>query len=45
MAANPSKVPASRLKLDVHTTEGATVVRLSGKLTADAASTFKEEVK
>ena len=45
MATNPSKVPASRLKLDVHTTEDATVVRLSGRLTADAAATFKEEVK
>jgi anti-anti-sigma factor len=45
MAMNPSKVPACRLKLDVHTTEDATVVRLSGNLTRDAAATFKEEVK
>ena len=45
MATNPSNVPTSRLKLDVHTTEDATAVRLSGRLTADAAATFKEEVK
>ncbi|MGA2607452.1 MAG: STAS domain-containing protein [Terriglobia bacterium] len=45
MATNPSNVPSSRLKLDVHTTEDATVVRLSGNLTRDAAAIFKEEVK
>ena len=45
MATNPSNVPTSRLKLDVHTTEDATVVRLSGKLTRDDAATFKEQVK
>jgi anti-sigma B factor antagonist len=45
MATNPSKVPTPRLKLDVHTTEDATVVRLSGRLTRDDAATFKEEVK
>ena len=45
MATNPSKVPASRLKLDVHTAEDATVVRLSGNLTRDDAATFKEQVK
>jgi anti-anti-sigma factor len=45
MATNAPEVPASHLKLDVHTTKDATVVRLSGRLTADAAATFKEEVK
>ena len=45
MATNPPMVPASRLKLDVHTTEDATVVRLSGRLTRDDAATFKEQVK
>ena len=45
MPTDPSKVPASRLKLDVHTVEDATVVRLSGNLTRAAAATFKEEVK
>lgn len=45
MATNPPKVPISGLKLDVQTVEGATVVRLSGKLTRDDASTFKEQVR
>jgi anti-anti-sigma factor len=45
MATNPPNVPTSRLKLDVHTVEDATVVRLSGRLTADAAATFKEQVR
>jgi anti-anti-sigma factor len=45
MATNPPNVPTSSLKLDVHTVEGATVVRLSGNLTRDAATTFKEQVK
>ena len=45
MATNPPNVPTSRSKLDVHTVEDATVVRLSGRLTADAAATFKEQVK
>jgi anti-anti-sigma factor len=45
MATNPSNVPTSGLKLDVHTVEGATVVRLSGKLTRDATAAFKEQVK
>jgi len=45
MATNPSKVPAPRLKLDVHTVEDATVVRLSGNLTRDDVATFKERVK
>ena len=45
MATNPSNVPTSCLKLDVHTVEGATVVRLSGKLTRDATAAFKEQVK
>ncbi|MGO8734858.1 MAG: STAS domain-containing protein [Terriglobia bacterium] len=45
MATNPSNVPTSGLKLDVHTAEGATVVRLSGKLTRDATAAFKEQVK
>jgi anti-anti-sigma factor len=33
------------LKLEVQTTEGARVVRLSGNLTRDDAATFKERVK
>jgi anti-anti-sigma factor len=45
MATNPANVPTSRLKLDVQTTEDATVVRLSGNLTRDVAATFKEQVK
>jgi len=45
MATNPSNVPSSHLKLDVHTAEGATVVRLSGKLTREATTAFKEQVK
>ena len=45
MATNPPKVPASRLKLDVHTAEDATVVRLSGNLTRDDIAAFKEKVK
>jgi anti-anti-sigma factor len=45
MATNPPNVPAPRLKLDVQTTEGATVVRLSGNLTRDDSATFKERVK
>jgi anti-anti-sigma factor len=45
MATNPSNVPTSRLKLDVQTTEDATVVRLSGNLTRDGAATLKEKVQ
>ena len=45
MATNLPDVPSSRLKLDVHTVEDATVVRLSGNLTRDVAATFKEQVK
>ena len=40
MATNPTNVPTSRLKVDVHTAEDTTVVRLSGKLTRDDAATF-----
>jgi len=45
MPAIPRNVPTSSLKLDVQTTEDATVVRLSGKLTRDDAATFNERVK
>jgi len=45
MATNASNVPVPRLKLDVQTTEGATVVRVSGKLTRAVVATFKEQVK
>ena len=45
MATNPPNVPTSGLKLDVHTVEDATVVKLSGNLTRDDAPTFKEQVK
>jgi anti-anti-sigma factor len=45
MATNPPNVPTSRLKLDVHSVEDTTVVRLSGNLTRDDAPAFKEQVK
>ena len=45
MATNLPDVPPSRLKVDVHTAEDGTVLRLSGQLTRDAAATFKEQVK
>jgi anti-anti-sigma factor len=45
MATIPPNVPASRLKLDVQTTEEATVVRLGGNLTREVAGAFKERVK
>ena len=45
MATNPSNVGTSQLKLEVQTTQDATVVRLSGNLTRDVTATFKEQVK
>jgi anti-anti-sigma factor len=45
MATNPTNPSASRLKLDVESTQDATVVRLSGNLVRDDSAAFKEQVK
>jgi anti-anti-sigma factor len=45
MSTNPPEVPASPLKLQVASAEGATVVHCSGRLTADVSVGFKEQVK
>jgi anti-sigma B factor antagonist len=45
MATNPANDPASHLKLEVHITEEATVVHLSGNLTRLVSAAFKERVR
>jgi len=45
MSANPSGAPPPRLKLHTYTTEDATVVKCSGKLTSDVTAVLKAEVK
>ena len=45
MTTNPSEVRPSQLKLEVQTTEKATLVRLSGNLTREVNATFKDQVK
>jgi len=45
MATKPPNVPSPHLKLEVQTTEDATVVRVSGNLTRPDAGTFKDQVK
>ncbi len=46
MPSNPSPIPVPMsLKLKISTTEGATIIKCSGRLTADAAAKFKEEVR
>jgi len=45
MPANTAEAPATGLKLRIRTTEGVTVVECHGRLTAEIAATFKEEVR
>jgi anti-anti-sigma factor len=45
MSTNPPEVPASRLKVQVASAEGTTVVHCCGKLTAEVSAGFKEQVK
>jgi anti-anti-sigma factor len=45
MSTNPPGVPSSRLKLRIQATPESTLVICSGKLTADVAAEFKQEVR
>ena len=45
MSTNPPEVPASRLKLQVASAEGTTVVHCCGRLTAEVSAGFKDQVK
>ena len=45
MSTNTGVVSASRLKLEVSDPDGATTVRLSGRLTFADTAAFKDEVK
>ncbi len=45
MSTAPSPKPTSRLELQVCTNESETVVKCSGKLTAEYSARFKEQVK
>ena len=45
MSIIPAEVPASGLKLQVSTQDGATLVVCSGRLTMGAAANFKSHVK
>jgi len=45
MSTNPPEVPPSRLKLQVASTEGTTVVHCCGRLTAEVSAGFKDQVK
>ena len=45
MATNPPSVPPSRFKLRIQATPESTLVICSGKLTAEIAGEFKQEVR
>ena len=45
MATNPPAVPASLLKSQITSAEDTTLVPCRGRLTADVAASFKEQVK
>jgi anti-sigma B factor antagonist len=45
MSANPPLLPAARLKLRIQPHPESTLVRCSGRLTADVAAEFKQEVR
>ena len=45
MATNPPAVPASLLKSQITSAEDTTLVHCRGRLTADVAASFKEQVK
>ncbi len=45
MSTNPVSVPALGLELTVHTAEGATVVRCSGRLTVGLTGNLSRKVK
>ena len=45
MSTNPPSVPTSRFKLRIQTTPESTLVICSGKLTAEVAAEFKQEIR
>lgn len=45
MSTNPPSVPSSRFKLRIQATPESTLVICSGKLTAEIAAEFKQEVR
>lgn len=45
MATNPPSVPSSKFKLRIQASPDSTLVICSGKLTADIAGEFKQEVR
>ncbi len=45
MSTNPPVVPSSRFKLRIQPGPESTLVRCSGRLTADIAAEFKQEVR
>jgi anti-anti-sigma factor len=45
MATNPPSVPSSRFKLRIQATPDSTLVICSGKLIADVAAEFKQEIR
>jgi anti-anti-sigma factor len=45
MPTNPDAVPAAPLKLQISTSDGATLVKCLGRLTADVSVLFKDEIK
>lgn len=45
MSTNPPSVPSSRFKLRIQATPDSTLVTCSGKLTAEVAAEFKQEIR
>lgn len=45
MSTNPTSVSTSRLKLRIQATPDSTLVTCTGRLTADVAAEFKQEVR
>ena len=45
MSTNPPSVPTSRFKLRIQATPESTLVICSGKLTAEVAAEFKQEIR
>jgi len=45
MSTNPPSVPGSRFKLRIQATPASTLVICSGRLTAEVAAEFKQEVR
>jgi anti-anti-sigma factor len=45
MSTSPPSVPTSRFKLRIQTTPQSTLVICSGKLTAEVAAEFKQEIR